>query len=87
MLRAWLHTFKNKRVNGPTLGHGSIAKLICDFSKATDHKSPMICDFLDPVPESSLCKSDFPEWNTQTQGALGRGPFIKCLTKSQNLCL
>lgn len=60
---AWLHEFRNKRVNGPTLGHGLIAKMN-DFSKS---------DLLDPVPGSSSCKSDFPQWNTQTRGDLGRG--------------
>lgn len=72
MLRARLHIFRKKRVNGPALGHGLVAELICDFSKATGHSSPITADFLNLVPESSLCKSDFPQKNTQTRGGFGR---------------
>lgn len=58
---AWLQKFSNKRVIGPTRDHGLIAKLFCDFSKAAGHNSPIMADFLDTVPESSLRKSDFPQ--------------------------
>lgn len=87
-LPAWLQKFSNKRVSGPTRSHGLIAKLICDFSKGAGHNSPITAYFLDHVPESSPRKSEFPTTGMHRHGGwlLGRGPFIKCLTKSQNLC-
>lgn len=77
-----------KRVNAPTCGHGQSAVLISGFSKAKGHNSPTTVRFLDPVPQLFFGKSDFPQGKTQTWDFLYfcGGSFVKCLTKSQNLC-
>lgn len=64
----------------PLAAMGLIAKLICDFSKAAGHNSPIAAYFLDHVPESSLRKSEFPTTGMHRHGGgvvFGEGSFHK----------